>query len=223
MESIFPGDLAARHGRLLAWVDSLFVDLAVLRLVWGNWGVVVPGVLYRANHPTPGRLARARRRVGLKSVINLRGATRSGSDALSREQAGRLGMVFIDMALSSGRAPARETMVALADALRAAPKPALVHCKSGADRAGFAAAVFLLLEGAPVAVALGQLRLRYGHLRGSRAGVLDAVLLRFETEGEGRMDFLDWVRTRYDAEAITARFKSGGIGGFLHDRVLRRE
>ena len=114
-------------------------------------------------------------------------------------------------------------MVALADALRAAPKPALVHCKSGADRAGFAAAVFLLLEGAPVAVALGQLRLRYGHLRGSRAGVLDAVLLRFETEGEGRMDFLDWVRTRYDAEAITARFKSGGIVWFLHDRVLRRE
>ena len=198
MESIFPGDLKARHGRLLAWVDSLFVDHAVLRLAWGNWGVVVPGVLYRANHPTPGRLARARRRVGLKSVINLRGATRSGSDALSREQAGRLGMAFIDMALSSGRAPARETVLALAAALLAAPKPALVHCKSGADRAGFAAAVFLLLEGAAVAVALGQLSVRHGHLRGSRAGVLDA-------------------------EAITARFKSGGIGGFLHDRVLRRE
>ncbi len=223
MESIFHGDLAARHGRLLAWVDSLLVDHAALRLLWSNWGVVVPGVMYRANHPTPGRLARARRRFGLNSVVNLRGATRSGSDALSREQARRLGLAVIDLPLSSGRAPARETLLALGAALREAPKPTLLHCKSGADRAGFAAAVFLLVEGATVAVALGQLSLRHGHLRRSRAGVLDAVLLRYETETEGRTPFLDWVRMGYDADAITRRFRSGGVAGFLHDRVLRRE
>ena len=177
MESIFHGDLSARHGRLLAWIDSLFIDHAALRLVWGNWGVVLPGVMYRANHPTPGRLARARRRFGLKSLINLRGVTRSGSDALSRDQAARLGLAFIDVPLSSGRAPTRETLLALGEAMRAAPKPALLHCKSGADRAGFAAAVFLLVEGATVRTALGQLSLRHGHLRGSRAGVLVAVLL----------------------------------------------
>jgi protein tyrosine/serine phosphatase len=223
MESIFPGDLAARHGRLLAWVDSLFIDHAVLRLLWTNWGTVVPGVMYRANHPTPGHLAAAQRRVGLRSLINLRGATRSGSDALSRERAGHLGLTFIDLPLSSGRAPSRETLLALAEALLAAPKPALLHCKSGADRAGFAAAVFLLLEGATVATALGQLSLRHGHLRGSRAGVLDATLLQFETAGQGHIPFLDWVRTRYDPDTITARFKSGGLAGFLHDRLLHRE
>ncbi len=223
MESIFHGDLKSRHGRLLAWVDSLFIDHAALRLLWSNWGTVVPGVMYRANHPTPGRLARARRRFGLNSLINLRGATRSGSDALSREKAARLGLAFIDLPLSSGRAPARETLLSLAEAMRDAPKPALLHCKSGADRAGFAAAVFLLTQGATVAVALDQLSLRHGHLRGSRAGVLDAVLLQFETDAQGRTPFLDWVRSGYDPDAITSRFKSAGLAAFLHDRVLRRE
>jgi len=223
LESIFHGDLASRRGRALAWIDSLFVDHAALRLIWTNWGVVLPGRMYRCNHPTPGRLARARRRFGLKSLINLRGATRSGSDALSREQAGRLGLAFIDMPLSSGRAPSRETLQRLADTLRAAPQPALLHCKSGADRAGFAAAVFLLLEGAPVATALGQMSLRHGHLRRSRAGVLDAVLLAFQRDGEGRMAFTDWVRGVYDADAITRRFKAGGWSAFLNDSVLHRE
>ncbi len=84
MESVFRGDLSSRSGRALAWIDSLLVDHAALRLVWSNGAAVVPGRMYRSNHPTPGRLARAQRRLGLASVINLRGATRSGSDALSR-------------------------------------------------------------------------------------------------------------------------------------------
>lgn len=199
------------------------VDHALLRLIWRNWGVVVPGILYRSGHPTPGQLARARRKVGLRSVINLRGATRSGSDALSRAQAYRLGLTIHDVALSSGRAPERETLSRLAAALEAAEKPALLHCKSGADRAGFAAAVFILLQGGRAADALAQMSLRHGHLRRSRAGVLDAVLLRYQAVAEGRMTFLDWVKTGYDPAAITAGFHAGGLSGFVHDQVLRRE
>ena len=223
MRSIYRGDLATRRGRANAWIDSLFIDHALLRLVWGNWGVVAPGLLYRGNHPTPGQLARAKRRFGLRSVINLRGATQNGSDALSREQAGRLGLVVVDVALSSGRAPPRETILALAEALRRAPAPALLHCKSGADRTAFAAAVFVLMEGGTVEAALRHMSLRHGHLRRSRAGVLDAVLLQFAHESEGRRTFLDWVATQYAADEVTRRFKSGGLAGFLHDRVLRRE
>ncbi len=222
MESIFRGDLASRGGRALAWIDSLFVDHAALRLVWTNWAEVVPGRLYRSNHPTPGRIAWAKRRFGLASIINLRGATRSGSDALGREVAGRLGLVVRDVALSSGRAPPRETLLALIDALRTAPAPALLHCKSGADRASFAAAVALLLEGRTVAEAMGQMSLRFGHLRRSRAGVLDAVLLRYGAEGAGRA-FRDWVASGYDAEAISGAFRAGGLAAFINDRVLRRE
>ncbi|MCW3473605.1 beta-lactamase hydrolase domain-containing protein [Limobrevibacterium gyesilva] len=220
---MFRGDLASPGGRALAWLDSMLVDHGALRLVWSNWGVVVPGRLYRCNHPTPGRLARAARRYGLRSVINLRGATRSGSDALSREQAGRLGLAFFDVPMSSGHAPSRERLLALAEALRTAPAPVLLHCKSGADRAGFAASVFVLLEGGTTAQALRHLSLRFGHLRRSRAGVLDALLLRYAAEAEGRKSFLDWVREEYDAADLTRSYRAGHFASFLTERILARE
>ena len=223
MDTIFRGDLASPVGRARAWLDSLIVDHGLLRLAWSNWATVAPGRLYRCNHPTPGRLARVTRRHGLRSLINLRGATGNGSDALSRERAARLGLRFIDVPLSSGGAPSREQVLALVEALRSAPQPALIHCKSGADRAGFAAAVFLLMQGKPAAEAMRHLSLRFGHLRGSRAGVLDAVLLRYAAEAEGRKGFLDWVREDYDPVPIASAFRARRLMSFMHARVLARE
>ena len=43
MNSIFDGDLGTRRGRTVAWIDSLFVDHAVFRLVWSNLAPVIPG------------------------------------------------------------------------------------------------------------------------------------------------------------------------------------
>ena len=223
MDTIFRGDLTSSAGRARAWLDSLLVDHGLLRLAWGNWGSVAAGRLYRCNHPTPGRLQRAARRYGLRSVINLRGATGNGSDALSRECAARLGLRCIDVPISSGGAPSREQVLALAEALRSAPAPALVHCKSGADRAGFAAAVFLLMHGGTVSGAMRHLSFRYGHLRGSRAGVLDAVLLGYAREAEGRKSFLDWVREEYDPAAVAGAFRARRLAAFINDAVLARE
>ena len=223
MDTIFRGGLDSPAGRRRAWLDSMLVDHGVLRLAWSNEGTVLPGRLYRCNHPTPGRLSAMVRRWGIRSVVNLRGATGNGSDALSRERAGQLGLAFIDVPLSSGRPPPRERLLALVVALQGLREPAVVHCKSGADRAGFAAAVFLLLQGAPVAVAIRQLSLRWGHLARSRAGVLDAVLQTYAREAQGRVGFADWVREGYDPAAIAAGFTAAGLAGLLQDRILRRE
>ncbi len=206
MDTIFRGDLASTGGRARAWIDSLLIDHGLLRLVWTNWATVAPGRLYRCNHPTPGRLARAVRRYKLRSLINLRGATGNGSDALSRERAARLGLQFIDVPFSAGHVPSREQVLALAEALRSAPTPVLLHCKSGADRAGFAAGVFVLLEGGSVAAAARHLSWRFGHLRRSRAGVLDAFFVRYARDAEGKKPFLDWVREDYDAAALGREF-----------------
>jgi protein tyrosine phosphatase (PTP) superfamily phosphohydrolase (DUF442 family) len=223
MDTVYHGGLDTAAGRRLAWLDSMLVDHGVLRLVWTNAGPVLPGRLYRCNHPTPARLSAMVRRWGIRSVLNLRGPTGNGSDALSRERAGQLGLAFIDLPMSSGRPPPRERLLALIDALLALREPGLVHCKSGADRAGFAGAVFLLLQGAAVAEAMGQLSLRWGHLARSRAGVLDAVLRAYAREGEGQMGFAAWARDGYDPEAIAAGFAAGRLGSLLNDLVLRRE
>ncbi len=113
MDSIFKGDLSTVRGRTVAWIDSLFIDHAVFRLVWGNLAPVIPGRVYRCNHPTPARLARMTRRLGLRTLINLRGKTQSGSDALSRESARVLGLDFHDMAFESRGAPHRERILRL--------------------------------------------------------------------------------------------------------------
>ena len=223
MDSIFRGSIDRPSGRILAWIDSLLVDHALLRLVWSNAGTVTSGQLYRSNHPTPQRLTRAAHRLGLRSVINLRGATANGSDALSRERAGELGLVFIDAPISSGHPPIRAGTEALIAALQSAPRPILLHCKSGADRAGFAAAIDLILQGVPVEAALRQLTWRHGHLRYSRAGVLEAFLRTYQRHAESRKSFADWLHDDYDEAELGRRFKSGGLSGFVQDRLLKRE
>jgi protein tyrosine/serine phosphatase len=223
MDSIFRGDLITPAGRRLAWADSLLVDHGVFRLVWSNFAAVVPGRLYRSNHPTPGRLAAFTRRHGLRTLINLRGATANGSDALSREMAARLGLDFVDVAMRSRAAPPRAQVLRLVEVFGTMAEPALVHCKSGADRAGFAAGVFLVLQGGGSAAALAQLSWRFGHMKRSRAGQMDAFFHRYAAEAEGRRPFVDWLREEYDEAALGREFKAGGLSRFINDRVLVRE
>jgi len=223
MDTIYKGDLSTPRGRRNAWIDALFVDHAVLRILWTNFATVKPGVLYRSNHPTPGNLRVFVRRVGIRSVINLRGLAKNGSDALSRDAAARLGLDFYDMAMESRGAPHKDRILRLAEIFAGMRGPALIHCKSGADRAGLAAGLFILLHGGTVDEAMGQLSLRYGHIKQAKTGILDAFFLTYKRDGEGRKAFLDWVREDYSEDALRATFKSNTLAGFVTDRVLRRE
>jgi protein tyrosine/serine phosphatase len=220
---MFKGDLNTPAGRGRAWIDSLFVDHAVFRLVWGNVAVVVPGKLYRCNHPTPGRLARAQRKFGLHTLINLRGQRFCGSEALSREAALRLGMNHIYMAFESRGAPHRERILRFHDIYRGLDTPAMMHCKSGADRAGLASGLALMFEGGTSRDALGQLNWRFGHIDRSPTGILDAFFHLYATVAEGRIPFLQWVAEEYDEVKLRSDFKANGLARFVNDRLLARE
>jgi protein tyrosine phosphatase (PTP) superfamily phosphohydrolase (DUF442 family) len=220
---MFEGRITSQDRRRAAWIDSLFVDHAVFRTVWDNFHAVIPGKLYRCNHPTPGRLARLKQRWGLRTLVNLRGHRQCGSDALSREAARRLGLDHIDMAFESRGAPHRERILRFYDIYRSMTFPALMHCKSGADRAGLASGLALLFEGGTAADALAQLSWRYGHFRGSPTGILDAFFIHYATVAEGKKPFLDWVREDYDEQALRETFRAHGLSSFINDRVLRRE
>ena len=199
------------------------MDHAILRLGWHNWDEVIPGRLYRCNHPTPGRLARAKRRFGLRSLVNLRGHRQCGSDALSREAAARLGLVHIDMAFESRGAPHKDRILRFYDVYRNLQFPALMHCKSGADRAGLASGLALLFEGGTARQALAQLSWKYLHSSKARTGILDAFFLRYQIEAEGRIGFIDWVRDEYDEDKLRHDFKADGLASFITDQVLMRE
>ncbi|HQT85179.1 MAG: protein tyrosine phosphatase [Acidiphilium sp. 37-64-53] len=230
MDTIYRGDIATRAGRRNAWLDALFVDHAVLRLGWTNFAAVKAGALYRSNHPVPFQLEKFTRTVGLRTLVNLRGECRNGSDALSRDAARRLGLDFYDMALESRGAPQRDRILRIADIFRTMQRPALVHCKSGADRAGIGSALFVLIEGGTAAAARAQLSWRFGHIRQSNTGILDAFLDEYERAGEGRKPFLNWVAEDYDEIALRRAFDARSakslprrIARFVNDRILARE
>ena len=224
MNSIFKGDVSTAGGRALAWLDALVVDHAVFRLVWSNFAAVAPGRLYRCNHPTPARLAALTRRYGLKTLINLRGETGNGSDALSREAAQRAGSgVRRHAPLDSRGAPQRERILRLLDIFRQMRAPALLHCKSGADRAGLAAGLFVLFRAAP----------RARHWRNSRCAsaisgrrapacwTRSSTTTRARPRGGSRSS-TGCARTTIDA-ALRRDFHANGLASFINDWVLVHE
>ncbi|CAH2601625.1 Protein tyrosine phosphatase [Rhodovastum atsumiense] len=208
---------------LSVWADSLLADHAVFRAVWDNFAEVIPGKLYRSSHPTPGRLARLVRRYGIRTLINLRGEKPNGSNTLSLAAAQRLGLTHLFLPFESRGAPHRDRILRFHEIYRSMTPPALIHCKSGADRAGLAAGLAVLFEGGSAEAALRQLSWRHGHISHSPTGILDAFFRLYAATGEGRMPFLDWVRDEYDEAALRASFASRGFSRFLNDHLLRRE
>lgn len=208
------------------WLNSLFLDHALLRIPWRNWGVVESGRLYRSNHPTPWQIRQAASRYGIRTVINLRGNRPDcGSDVLGRAEAARLGLAYIDVALESRGAPAWDRIENLAGVYARVEEPALIHCKSGADRTGLGAGIWLLLQGRSVDEALAQLTLRHGHIAAAKTGILDAFFRSYRAfiQQHGPKPFLDWARDDYDREGLRAAFRSKPWADRIVDGVLRRE
>ena len=208
----------------MAWINSLFVDHALLRIPWRNWGVVESGRLYRSNHPLPWQLEAAAKRHGIRSVINLRGHRVScGSDALGREAAVALGLTHADQPFESRGAPHKDRLLKLIALYRTLPEPILIHCKSGADRTGLAAGIWHLLQGRGAAAAMAELSLRYGHIAAARTGILDAFFAEYATAEARGVAFETWLATEYDEVALRAGFKPQAMASWFTDTVLRRE
>lgn len=212
-----PADLAR------AWTNMLFVDHGILRLAYPNRGRVTPE-LWRSSQPSPGQVAWFAK-AGGKTIVNLRGGREHGSWPLERDACRRHHITLADFILRSREAPDRDTLLSMAAFLEKLEYPVLVHCKSGADRAGLFAALFLILrEGAKVAEAREELSPRYGHFRQAKTGILDAFLDTYEREGEAKgLSFETWVRDLYDPDAVTKGFKARAWSSFVADRLFRRE
>ena len=160
---------------------------------------------------------------GFRAVLNLRGATEYGSYLLEREACRAAGMELADFKLTSRSLPSREEILALDALFERLPRPFLMHCKSGADRAGFAAALYLLLRrDIGREEAKRQLSWRYLHLRSAATGVLHFLLERFEKDtADAPMPFREWVETALrpgGADGGVPERRRGGLS--WPDRVL---
>jgi protein tyrosine/serine phosphatase len=217
-------DLSTRGGRWRTLLDYLWNDHAYLRLAFSNahW---ISNELVRANQPWPFQLKAWAER-GIKTVINLRGGHDGSFYALERAACEHLGLELVPFVIASRDVPSRERIFEARELFETVRYPALMHCKSGADRAGLMAVLYAhFRQGQSIREALAHLSPRYLHVRAGLTGVLDYVFERYLAEGEAAgMSFLEWVDSpAYDPVAIKADFRAGWWGTLLSDRLLGRE
>ena len=209
--------------RFVANGEALFVDHAIFRLFYAHFHWVTPQVA-RSNNPLPHHLRRAKRR-GIRTVVNLRGRNPSNWYYLEAEACRRLGLTLIDFPVKSRDVPSQEIVLGAKRLFDEIEYPALMHCKSGADRVGLMSTLYLILqEGWTVRDAMKHLSVRYGHFRQSKTGMIDHFFESYlrQSAATGK-PFLDWVRDDHDYAAERAAFKAQWWANTLVDRILRRE
>lgn len=136
---------------------------------------VVPGEVYRSAQLGPERLTQLIDQHGIRSVLNLRGA--SPGEAWyddERTTAHQNNVEHINFALSSRVEVPPEQADELIRIMREAPKPMLIHCWAGADRTGLASALYLYaLDDKTADEAARALAMKYHHFSFTSAGAMD--------------------------------------------------
>jgi len=215
-------DLTTPEGRRRARHDLIWNDHGFLRARFSNFHWIEPGVMARANQPSPEAVARYAG-TGVKTILNLRGKSDTGYYALEREACERHGIEMIDVRMFSREAPSLAQILRAKELFETIQYPALMHCKSGADRAGAMAVLYKHLRmGVPIGEAVEQLGWKYLHVKWGKTGVIDYFFERYLQQGNGE-PFIEWVERHCDAKAIKAAFNRKLSAKIPLDAILQRE
>ncbi len=167
---ISPKWIRRSFGPILERFDLYGADHGIFRSLYSNTHQVTP-YLWRSSQPAPYQIRRLAR-MGIRTVVNMRGERDCGSYRLEAAACARNGIKLIDFPLLRSRAaPSKEAVRRAKELLEIIEYPALVHCKTGADRAGLLTGLYLVFqEGLPIEEAMRQLDIRYGHIEQAHTG-----------------------------------------------------
>ncbi|PUB16274.1 fused DSP-PTPase phosphatase/NAD kinase-like protein [Yoonia sediminilitoris] len=184
-----------------------WLDHGILRVFWHNVAEFAPGA-YRSNHPDHKRLSGFHKQ-GIKTVLNLRGEQLQPHYLFEEESCKQLGLTLVNVKMAARKAPSVDALVRLMDAFDTIEHPFVVHCKSGADRTGLAATLYLMLqEGQPIEVARKQLSFRFLHIRRTETGILDHFLDVYAARNATSPIPVDqWIKEEYDRAALIKSFR----------------
>ncbi len=193
----------------IAAVSSLAAGLVLFFrdfLFHENLHTVIAGDVYRSAQPSPEMLERWTRTIGLRSLINLKGANpQDRTEGATTRTAIAAGLDIQYVRLSARRWPSPAEVEQLIAGLDAAPRPVLIHCHGGTDRSGLAAAIALLLEGRGPERAGKQFSLEFGYpgslLGSDLPGFVESYRdwLANSKQPHTAQRFRAWVRTDYVA------------------------
>ena len=198
-----------------------------VRYATTNFHVVVEGQVYRSAQPSPVELKRWTVQHGLKTVINLRGASSLPFYEAERSAAAAAGLQLVSIRFSAQRLPSALSLRRLIEALERSERPVLVHCQAGADRTGVASVLAaMVVGGESYETARGQLSAWYGHIDPDPEHI-GGLLQLYErhcrergTDTGGWAEFRQWAlqeyRTYYYHVTITA---PSAIAAKPHERI----
>jgi protein tyrosine/serine phosphatase len=189
----------------------------VINLFWNNFHKVDEGV-YRSAQILPWRLKKIIKKYNIKTIINLRGK-KNYLYKKEKEICEKMGVEYIELQISSRILPKLGEMEKLKEILLDKnKKPILFHCKAGADRTGFVATFYHIINGkSPKEAIKKELKLRYGYISLSKAGRVKEFFLKYD----GEKDFLEWAKENRDK--IQANFSENPFIDFIYEKILRRE
>lgn len=216
-------DTESVEGYKKVWKDYWWNDHAFLRKNFHNAHEIAPGV-WRSNQPSPEQL-KIWKEKGIKTILNLRGDVNASFTALEKKACHELGLDLHFFKVESRGAPDPIIMRQLETVFREAEYPILMHCKSGADRAGLASSLYkYLIEGSTIEEAKKQLSFKYLHISAGKTGILGHFWRKFEAANkESGIEFWDWVDNQYSREKLWHDFKPTPAGNWIVENLLRRE
>ena len=163
-----------------------------------NFHSIITKKVYRSGQLSPVLIDHVLTHYKIKTIINLRGQNETQrwyQQEMRASQANHL--EHIDIRLSSAQLPEPQELIQLVDSLINSKDPMLIHCESGADRSGFAAAIIKILHGSNLIEAKRQFSWRYYGFKAARIGDLSFEKyehwLNAHQLTHSREHFLTWV------------------------------
>ncbi len=179
---------------------------------------IVPGEIWRSAQPSGPEMDAFITRLGLRSVLNLRGE-RGGSAWLREERSvtAARGVELHTVRLSAKQMPPTPRLREIVRVLDTAPRPLLLHCKGGVERSGLVGAVAVLLHDGDLAQARAQFARSKGYIQILSGSELPLVLDEYERwlsrrgETHAPERFRAWVAGDYHPYFYRAGISATGV------------
>lgn len=195
-----------------------------------NLHQIAPGV-YRSAQPSAAELEAMIEKLGLRTVVNLRGE-RGGRAWLEAERAvaAAHGLAHHSVRFSADRMPPSQRLREVVRLLDTEPRPLLLHCQGGVERSGLVGAVAVLLAGGDLEAARAEFAPTRGYVGFIALSdlplVIDAYAAWLDGRGEAHTPdrFRHWVDGVYAPYFYRAQIEPLDGAGALragHEEVLR--
>ncbi len=172
---------------IVAPVFLLFISIGSYFLYieeQGNFRPITDGEAYRSAQMDRDELEYYINNYHLRSILNLRGKNPDMDWYIEEVKvSSEHGIMHYDMALSASRGLTSKEVQGLKEIFNSAPRPILIHCKSGADRSGLVSAMWkVIVDKRPKAEAKKQLSILFGHIPIGSTSAMDQFFERWRPE-----------------------------------------